>query len=1366
MKVHALKKILVTFICSICFFYGSGQEAANFKKLEKTFSYNSKFVFDSSGHVWIAHSNGLYKYDGYDYFFTPYESIFEGRLADPRDIVFGKDSMGDFWLATNNGELTRITPPGIYTSFKDSIDLDLTSHRISTISSNDDSILFGASDGSIFEFSHSTSSIEKVSTIPYLKSNESSLTSIVFTQDGTFWASTDTGLVFKKSPGEVWELLEGPYKDPIGGPTKITSDSYGYLWIVSENKGFFSYDPINKEFKAYSQEGTVSESTPLFISIFHDDSGKIWAGTDGNGLYCVDVRTQKLEIFKHSPANRSSLSNNTVGEINKDPHGNIWVATKNGIIDILPYRNENVAYHSGTEDGVPTTILSVLVSSDGTLWIGTDGEGLNRVMEDGSSVQFNNGKPSGETFKGRYIQGLVEDSHNHIWIATYLNGLYVLDPNRLEFDQVPVSDSNGNPLTDIRFIFKDSKSRIWISTIIGVHVLSENKKQLAIFRYGNNGLSGDISESISETSDGTVWIGTSGGGLFRFMEKEQDFSGSVFDRVDCVQNGEESIIGLGASNILPDGKGNLYFKSALGSLIYFRTDSNSCENISEKQGFGNINVQSLLLDNSNKLWLGSLSGLHKYHVENDSLQSYYLTDGLYGNVYRRGAFKTKDGKLYFGTENGVNAFYPQNMVQRSIIPKLYINRIELLNKPAENLIPDQISNGIENISSLELKSNQSSFSFQFAAVANVLNTNYHYAYRLKGFDEEWIVPKSDRTATYTNIPSGDYVFEVMAGTKPNLWDIGKREIRIHVASPWWLSTMAFAAYFLMALLIAFAIYRWIHLKLKFKREEWAYKNEKELYAAKMNFFAKMSHEIQTPLSLILGPIDDMLQKASVNKNRLLVQRLNLIKNNAKRLSRISKDLTTIRNKELDHLKIQVSKRNIIKDLKDIAISFAEQARFKKIDFIQEFPDDEIMLWYDFDKIEHVFYNLLSNAFKFTPSEGSILLKVERNVKKERVKVSVIDSGPGIPKKELKEIFRMYYQSDEGKRLEGSGIGLALTKELIEMHHGKIKAKSIEGKGSSFHVYLSWKDDIFADAVKSSNHLTENTFPPENDYIRQEGPTIPDEIQNPVHGTYSILVVEDNVEMQIFLKELLQHDYGVHIAENGLEALKYLKDNVPDLIISDIMMPGMDGIKMTREIHKNKRISHIPIILLTAKNTTKTRLSGLKSGAVDFINKPFNAQELVLRVNSLMKTKENLISNAKTLFISNKTADLPPSKDHIFLDKLVHHLNSQMENPEFKLEHLADKMGMSYSVILRKCQDITGKTLIEFYRNLKIKRAAILILEQGYNISEAGFIVGYKDPKYFTKCFKDEFGTPPLSMKKESQLLGLEEVIKKYKLLSN
>lgn len=1367
-RVYSLKKSFIILICWMSFFNGTGQEIVNFNKLEKTFRYNSRFIFDSSGYVWISHSDGLYKYDGYDYSFTPYDEIFDGRQTDPREIVFEKDSKGNFWLATNNGELTKISPSGEYTSFKDSLNTTLSLSRISAIYPNEDSVLFGSSDGSIYQFTHSSSRMDLITSAPFITQNGDSLKSITTTHYNTIWVSTVSGLIFKKSLhglNKEWELLDGPYKNSIEAPVEITSDNNNLLWIVSENKGIFSYNPINRTFKNFTQLNTIEKgNNPLFITMFYDDNGKIWAGTDGNGLYCVDIQTGKLEIFKHSTANRSSLSNNTIGEINKDSYGNIWVATKNGIIDILAYKNPNITSYSSTKDGVPTEILSILVSKDGTLWIGTDGEGLNRVLKDGSRIQIKNAK-NDYLFKGRYIQGLVEDSQNNIWIATYLNGLYIYNPTKLQFDKVSITDSNDNPLTDIRYIFKDSRNRIWISTMIGIHVFSENKEQLAVFKYGNNGLYGDISEGISETSDGTIWVGVSGGGLFKFIEKKENFSNSVFSKIECNQNNQESIIGLEVNNMLPDEKGNLYFKSAFGSLIYYKTNSNSCEVISQKKGFGNINVQSLLLDNSNKLWIGGLSGLHEYNVKSDSVNSYYLTDGLHGNVYSKGAFKTKKGELFFGSENGVNAFYPEKMIQRKTAPKLNISRIELLNKPAENLIPDQILNGVENLEILKLKSNQSSFSFQFAAVANVLNTNYHYAYRLKGFDEEWIVPKLDRTATYTNIPSGDYVFEVKAGTKPHLWDVGKKEIQISVASPWWLSPLAFTLYFLIISMIALATYRWVHLKLKFKKEEWAYQNEKEIYVVKMNFFAKMSHEIQTPLSLILGPIDDMLQKANINKNRLLIQRLNLIKNNAKRLSRISKDLTTIRNKELNHLKVQVTKNDIIKDLKTITLSFAEQARFKKIDFIQEFAENEIMLWYDFDKIEHIFYNLLSNAFKFTPSEGTILLKVERIAEKQKIKISIIDSGPGIPKKELKDIFTLYYQSNEGKRLKGSGIGLALTKELIEMHHGKIKAKSSIGKGSSFNIYLSLKDDIFTDEEKSLEpqavdnlHLEDENIKQQEEYLKIQRQT------SSSNNMHSILVVEDNVEMQIFLKELLQKNYHVNIAENGQEGLKYLKNHEIDLIISDIMMPVMDGIQMTREVLKNTRTSHIPIILLTAKNTTKSRLSGLESGAIDYINKPFNAQELILRVNSLIKTKENLIANAKTIFISNKTTNLPLSKDHIFLDKLVTNLNKQMENTEFKLEYLAETMGMSYSVILRKCQEITGKTLVEFFRNLKIKRAAMLILEQGYNISEAGFIVGYKDPKYFSKCFKEEFGTPPLSMKKESQILGLSAVIKKYKLL--
>ena len=1365
------RKLFLIGIFLISYNNAIGQEVANFSKLKKTFSYNSQLIFDSLGYVWISHSDGIYKYDGYDFFFTPYEKIFDGRGTNPRDIIFEKDSKGNFWLATYNGEITRITPKGNYSSFRDSLNTDTELNRISAIYSDENSVLFGASDGSIYQFMYSSSKINKITSVPLQGENETFLQSITVTDDGTIWVSTDSGSIFYNSTKGTnkyhWKLLEGPYRDPIGGVARITSDSNNKIWIASEHKGLFSFNPMNGAFERYSQvDDSDNGNNTLFITIFYDDSGKIWAGTDGNGLYCVDIKTKKLEVFKHERANRFSLSNNTIGEINKDTHGNIWVATKNGNIDVLPYNNKNITLYSGSEDGAPATILSILVSKDGSLWIGTDGEGLNKVSKDGSNVQFKNEKKNDNYFEGRYINGLVEDSQNNIWIATFLNGLYVLNLDNLKFNKVAVVDNYGNPLANIRFVFKDSKKRIWISSKVGIHIFSENKEQLAMFRYGSHGIFGDSSQSIAETLDGTVWVGVNGGGLFKFIEKNNMLSESTFSQVDCNTAGSESAIGLGATKLLSDQNGNLLFKSAFGSLISLDTGTNICESLSQKKGFGNINVQSLLIDNSKKLWIGGLFGLHEYSIEDDLVKSFYVTDGLQGNLYKRGAFKTENGKLFFGGMNGVNAFYPENMLQRRTTPNLYINRIELLNKPAEELIPSQIPNGVGNLELLNLKSYQNSFSFQFSAISNVLNTNYYYGYRLKGFDKEWIVPRAERTATYTNVPSGDYTFEVRAGTKPDVWDIAIKQIQIKVAPPLWFSSLAFIVYFLLISLIGLLIYRWSHLRLKLKREEWAYKNEKEIYAVKMDFFAKMSHEIQTPLALILGPIDAMLQKANINKNRLLVQRLNLIKNNAKRLSRISKDLTTIRNKELNQLKIRASKNNIIDDLKTIALSFAEQARFKNIDFIQKFPEKEVILWYDLDKIEHIFYNLLSNAFKFTPREGTIRLKVANDNRKQRLKISVIDTGPGIPKPELKEIFTLFYQSDVGKKIKGSGIGLALTKELIELHHGHIKAKSSRGQGSSFHVYLSLRDDIFTEDEKlfdlqavDSQEIKEVSFEKQEEHM-------PFQKANSGAKIHSILIVEDNIEIQIFLKELFNKKYHISLAENGKEALKLVENNIPDLIISDIMMPVMDGIKMSKTLQGNNRTSHIPIVLLTAKNTTKSKLSGLKSGAVAYINKPFNPQELILRVQSLIQSKENVIANSMTNFISNKKSKLPVSKKHIFLKKLVMTLNEQMENTAFKLEHLSDMMGMSYSVILRNCQEITGKTLVEFFRGLKIKRAALLILERGYNISEAGFIVGYKDSKYFSKCFKEEFGTPPLSMKNESQKIGLPALIKKYNLQSN
>lgn len=363
--------------------------------------------------------------------------------------------------------------------------------------------------------------------------------------------------------------------------------------------------------------------------------------------------------------------------------------------------------------------------------------------------------------------------------------------------------------------------------------------------------------------------------------------------------------------------------------------------------------------------------------------------------------------LFFGGEDGANSFDPKQMKRENSAAKLYINAIEVLNKPADLIIGDQLKSSIEEISHLELTSDQSSFSFQFSAIDNVLNSNFHYAYRLKGFDKDWITAKKERIATYTNIPYGHYTFEVKAGSKKSEWEIEPKTIDIHIKAPIWLSFYAYVVYAVVFILLILGFITWFNLKNKLAKEAWQNNQEKELYALKMNFFAKMSHEIQTPLTLILGPIGDMLERAGQTGNQLLNQRLTMIKNNAQRLSRIATELMTVRNKELGKLRILASYNNLTKHLKNIALSFSEQARFKNIDFILEFPDNDIHIWYDSEKIEHVVYNLLSNAFKFTPTEGSVVLKILHQPEEKSIEIKITDSGAGIPADELEDIFKLF-----------------------------------------------------------------------------------------------------------------------------------------------------------------------------------------------------------------------------------------------------------------------------------------------------------------------------------------------------------------------
>jgi len=1343
----------------ICCSYLPAQHATNFIHLPITLdNHNVKVthtVQDSLGFVWLAHAEGVSKYDGYNFEFTPKELIFkEDTTLDEVKKIF-KDANGVIWALSRNGQLSYLEKNGTFLSIDNSVKGFQKRHKVNIVNEDDGIIWLATEKGSIYSYNHGQGIVDSITTIPIKSSVLNEVNSLVVRKSDQVIVSTYKGPIYIYYLGtKRLETLAVPYDYTLADNKLLLLDKKSRLWIGSSyvGHGIMVYD-FDKE--SFVQDEIINEQwrsqlNELFITMYCDVNGSIWLGTDGNGLYRLDTESGELTIFKHSHLNGFSLSTNTVIGINEDLKNNLWVLTNYGDINILRNKNNQVNYHSGGVQGIPARVLSSYRASDGTLWIGTDGEGITMVGPNGREEQFFNNSAKS---KGFYIHSINEDYNGNIWLGTYKNGLWIYNTHSRGFSKMSLSNAKGNFVLDVRFIFKDSKRRLWVTTDMGIYLFSERNKLLARFENGNAGLMGSISQSVVEDSSGTIWLAYNGGGLFRFNEDFSDIAKSNFTRFQHVNdtlitNRNYDIWSMSASDA-----DAIWLVMVSGELIKFNIANQKVEKIKLNGTYDNTIFRSVILENPDNLWLGSTNGIWHINIRDSISRVFQKMDGLQDDSFmQRSAHQGLDGNYYFGGLNGVNYFKPNQITKEETVAKLYVEDIDILNQPAINVIPDQITKGVENLKVLELEHDQSSFSFRFLAIDNVLFSNYNYAYRLKGFNDNWIDSEKERLATYTNIPPGNYVFEVKASSGGGEWDIKKKSVAISVLPPFWKSNWAQFIYLILFIGLIYGIVIWIRLKNRVIADEMEHKHEKELFALKMDFFAKMSHEIQTPLTLILIPLENMLQRATKSGNVLLQQRLKLISNNANRLSRIVFELTSLRDKELEKLVLRAAEHDIIADLTEITSSFEEQALFKGINFKCSYPGDEFKLWYDKDKVEHIFFNLLSNAFKFTPKGGTISIDVVVEDWERNVKISVTDSGPGIPREELENIFQLFYQADSGKQKPGTGIGLALTKELVDLHHGKIDVKSDAVKGTCFSVSLPIDENRSGSA---QNEVTLEAAKMEVEEVEQE---LKEENigANSAKLKKTILVVEDNYELQISLKDIFNDYYNVLLAENGEEGYALALEHNPDLIISDIMMPKLDGIDMSKMIQRNELTTHIPIILLTAKKAAKNKILGLRAGAVEYINKPFNINELVLKVNNIITRSDRLIMKYKNDLITNPKSGGLRSQDEVFLENLVNLVENQLSNPDFRTEELANDLNMSYSAIYRKFQALTGKKIVDFVRTMRLKKAAVLIGDCNYSVSEAAFLVGFNDPKYFSKCFKKEFGKSPRKLKGRVNTIKLND----------
>ncbi|MFV0566707.1 MAG: two-component regulator propeller domain-containing protein, partial [Flavobacteriaceae bacterium] len=996
--------------------------------------------------MWFNYSSEYAKYDGYNYYHTAIDSIFKEVAPDDYIDYISKDFKNNVWIISKNGRVAICDTLGNYHEFE-----SLTNTPINIVSHSKKSVVLGAKNGDIFNFNFESLQLEKITSVANISPNALEFVNIVESQTGDLFISTTRGKVFRYSIQHKTLIPINGIFSNYPGAVYITIDLNNRLWAGTETFGLFVYDIENETFiqNHFFKPPLYNIRNEMFISLFCDSKGFVWAGTDGNGLYRIDSNKGNIVHFTHENNNKFSLSSNTVLDIFEDNHNNIWVATNFGGINILPERNDQINYYHGSDDNTPSRILSIYKTKNGTLWAGTDGTGITKIapQENGTTTKAQYFKGN-DAKKGLYVQAITEDNASNIWFGTYKNGLWHYNPKYDTFKNMAIKNGMGQTATDIRAVFTDSKQRIWVASNLSVNVYASNETLLASFENNTKGLKGDIGECITEDANGTIWIGFFKGGLFKFSENASDINQSYFNRVEYYNETAYKNDIPGIRHMSLDNGGILWLVSSHGKLFRLNSDTNQYQSYQNFELFKDIDFKAVLAENKDNIWLSSSNGIVHFNVKDSIINTFLDIDGLQGNTFlTHSAFKDKNGKLYFGGVNGFNGFYPSDIKKQDLNAKLFIHSIDVLNKPAKTLIPEQITSNIENLKALKLKPSQSSFAFRFNAIGNILNPNYYYAYRLVGFNDQWITAQSEMLASYTNIPPGTYTFEVKAGTEKNVWNVPAKQISITIAPPFWNTPTAYVLYALIFILVGFAIKKWYDLRKTLISEKISNSKEKELHAEKMKFFAKMSHEIQTPLTLISSPIDNMLDLAEKNGNLLLKQRLQIISNNVKRLSRIAFELTSLRDKELEKTRLFVSKNNLYAQLNSIALSFKEQARLKQIDFTINCPQNLSEAWYDKEKFEHIVYNLLANAFKFTPREGNIQLLASPINQKNTIKIAISDSGAGIPEEELNNIFTLFYQSKSGKKAKGTGIGLALTKELVDLHRGKIEVASSASEGT-------------------------------------------------------------------------------------------------------------------------------------------------------------------------------------------------------------------------------------------------------------------------------------------------------------------------------
>ncbi|MEJ5056489.1 two-component regulator propeller domain-containing protein [Sphingobacterium sp. MYb382] len=1202
-----------------------------------------------------------------------------------------------------------------------------------------------------------TESLNVKSTKTPLHSN--SIAAMAFNSQGNFWLIYADGMLELRA-GHDYRLLKNiqlftPGAIPIDYRLFVDKENELWFYVPGQKLGSWWFNPETGNLQAVNTRSLKWRlNNDIVNGIVQDDKGAIWIATDHGGVNLIDKKKDGVRYLDNVGTKKGANYGNAIQSILKDDRGTIWMGTfKTGI----SYFNErksaffHVQNEPGNKNSLPFDDVNCFAEDRvGNLWIGTNGRGLlyyDRKTE--TYRQFLSNSASKNSLSNDVISSLFVDRDNKLWIGTYFGGLNCYDGNNFTRYDDTKNDSLGLSDDSIWEIFEDSKGRLWLGTLRnGLQQFDRAQKKFISYRYPHP-FPFSIN-TIMEDRKGNIWAGgTAGIELYNPV-------GKLIRRFTHLENDTNSLSNNTVLDILEDKKGSIWIGTRDGLNIY-QPKTDKFVRYRTEDGLPHHTILRILEDKQQQFWLSTPNGICNMISKPGGtafiFRNYDETDGLQGRVFNDdAALLTRKGELLFGGSNGFNILHPPFNHVEKVGAALVFTDLQLFNNSVvvgqrydgREILPESIT----SIKELVLNHDQNAFAIEFAALNYLDAGKVNYAYQMKGFHNTWInTDGNNRKISFTGLTPGTYTLSIKARDENGDWYPESANLRILIKPPFWASGWAYGIYVLSILgALFYGRYRIVRkAQLKFEKEQEIQEGRRreELNAMKLHFFTNVSHEFKTPLALILAPVEKLLSQYFPEREQ---KQFKLIHRNARRLLNMVEELLDFRKLELGELKLNIKKVSVMQIGKEVYDSFVEVAERKHIHFTFQGDDSELMGYFDADKLERILFNLLSNAFKFTPNGGSVSLVVQRIIYEDTdfVEIKVQDSGIGIPSDKLEQVFERFFQHElPGNMLnQGSGIGLSISKEFAELHGGRLYAQSEEGNGATFFLLLPIGKAFFE---HNRQELVQTVAVLEPLALVEPSITKAEPAERLIHQQWAhktILLVEDNDDYRFYIKESLKEYFNVVEASNGKEGWQKALAEHPDLIVSDVDMPEMNGMQLCQKVKQDSRTSFIPFILLTVMASEITQLKGLDFGANDYITKPFNADLLVLKIRNLLAQQDKFKETYQKQVRVAAAEPAEDSTDAEFIQKALVYVERNLANSDLSVQELGKELLLGRATLYRKIFALTGQTPVEFIRSIRLQRAKQLLEKGQLTVAEIAYEVGFTDPKYFTKVFKETFQYTP------------------------